>query len=81
MRGLHWCHFCDVESPIRLALADGTRVVLGMSEIHVTGPSGARYSAPTLIHHYVTAHNYRPLLDFQKAVLDHAAALEHADGS
>jgi hypothetical protein len=41
----------------------------GSAEIIVPGRDGKVYRAPTLIHHYVTAHWYRPPWEFVEAVL------------
>jgi hypothetical protein len=71
MRGYHYCEFCDAESPIRYP-APGTprgRVSLGDAEIHVRGQNGVVYAAPTLIIHYIDAHNYQPPGVFVEAVL------------
>jgi len=69
-RGYHDCEFCSEESPIRVKRPDGSRYVsLGMSEIHVVGEDGQGYAAPSLVVHYVLAHNYRPPTAFQAAVV------------
>jgi hypothetical protein len=70
MRGVHYCEFCDEESPIRLsAPTDRGWVSLGMGEIHVRGYDGTLYAAPSLVIHYISAHCYRPPHGFQAAVL------------
>ena len=71
MRGLHYCEFCDAESPIRIATPFGPkgRVALGNGEIHVRHASGQLYVAPTLVIHYITAHDYLPPAEFREAVL------------
>ncbi|MBP7997623.1 MAG: hypothetical protein KA314_01705 [Chloroflexi bacterium] len=43
-------------------------IQLGLSEIRVLGDDDI-FAAPTLIYHYVTAHNYRPPDEFIQAVL------------
>jgi hypothetical protein len=70
MRGVHHCELCAVESPIRL-VADVERgwVSLGMGEIHVHGARGVVYAAPSLIIHYIDAHQYLPPVEFQRAAL------------
>lgn len=69
-RGYHNCEFCDVKSPIEVETPDRTRrAVLGMSEIHVLGADGTRFSAPSLIVHYVTAHQYDPPQQFKDSIL------------
>ena len=56
-RGFHQCSFCT----------DPT--ARGSAEILVTGETGARYAAPTLILHYVEAHKYLPPAEFIAAVV------------
>jgi hypothetical protein len=69
MRGVHYCDFCDEESPIRLvAPVPRGWVSLGMGEIHVRGDGGTVFAAPSLIIHYITVHDYRPPREFQDAV-------------
>lgn len=70
MRGVHSCELCDEESPIRIEapVARGW-VSLGMGELHVRASSGAVYAAPSLIVHYVIAHQYQPPAEFRDAVL------------
>ena len=71
MRGVHYCEFCDEESPIRLpAPVERGWVSLGMGEIHVRGRDGTLYSAPSLVIHYISSHGYSPPVDFQLAALD-----------
>lgn len=69
MRGFHYCEFCDAESPIRLVapVPDGY-VWLGTGEIWLDGEGGVRYSAPTLVVHYITEHSYLPPEEFLAAV-------------
>ena len=55
-RGFHICPFC---------VADAAR---GNGQIHVKGLGNKVYLAPTLISHYVQAHNYRPPDEFITAV-------------
>ncbi len=43
-------------------------IQLGQAEIRVLGEDDI-FAAPTLIYHYVTAHNYRPPEEFIQAVL------------
>ena len=59
-RGVHVCWFC------RGGLA-------GNGQIRVLGPKGTWYAAPTLVHHYVSAHEYSPPADFVGAVLSPVA--------
>ncbi|WP_220502828.1 hypothetical protein [Microbispora sp. H10885] len=71
MRGLHYCEFCEEESPIRIPVP-GSRsghAWLGTGEIHVAAKDGVVYSAPTLIVHYIDKHSYLPPAEFIEAVL------------
>ncbi|MEU3649211.1 hypothetical protein AB0E59_37960 [Lentzea sp. NPDC034063] len=75
-RGFHWCVFCkgafeDVPNPYRPPGVASK----GSAEIHAVGADGVRYSAPTLVIHYVIEHGYRPPEVFVAAVL-HAAGPE-----
>jgi hypothetical protein len=45
------------------------RVLLGNAEIMVPGLRGVYYMAPTLIYHYVQAHQYQPPDEFVESVL------------
>jgi hypothetical protein len=73
-RGLHNCDFCDEESPLIVpAPVEDGHVALGMGELHVEGDKGQIYAAPSLIVHYMSAHQYWPPSEFQEAVLHQAA--------
>lgn len=61
-RGFHVCGLC-----MQSGSADDA--AYGSAEIHVRGQNGVVYGAPTLIVHYVEAHNYRPPQAFIDAVL------------
>jgi hypothetical protein len=63
-RGLHFCGLCE-----RPASGDLDELPAGSAEIHVKGSDGTVYGAPTLITHYIEAHNYRPPQVFVDAVL------------
>jgi hypothetical protein len=56
-RGFLPCYFCK-----------GRDRPHGSAEIRVAG-AGKVYAAPTLVHHYVVAHDYRPPEEFIAAVL------------
>jgi hypothetical protein len=56
-RGLHGCEFCT-----------GPDRPHGSAEIRVVGRKQV-YAAPELIGHYVSAHNYKPPVEFIEAVL------------
>ncbi|WP_159393444.1 DUF7919 family protein [Streptomyces rimosus] len=56
--GSHECEFCPSE---------GHAPETGNGEIHIYAPSGRTYSAPTLVLHYVKAHQYTPPAEFTAA--------------
>jgi hypothetical protein len=68
--GYHFCEFCGNETQyvITVAQTAGKNLRLGNGEIWTIGKS-ALYAAPTLIYHYVTAHEYRPPDDYIESVL------------
>lgn len=55
-RGVHVCEFCSNTS--------------NSGQIRVCHSNGKWYSAPTMVHHYVTAHHYLPPREFIDAVLN-----------
>ena len=68
-RGRHICALCD-DPPAIITITHGLhRVGLGSSEIHVPGGEGIVYAAPTMICHYVAAHEYLPPQEFVDAVM------------
>jgi hypothetical protein len=56
-RGIHPCCFCR-----------GRERPVSSSELRVLG-NGKVYAAPSLVHHYVVAHDYQPPSEFIAAVL------------
>ena len=71
MRGLHNCEFCDADSPVTVLSTSGERKVrVGVGEIRVRGRDRIAFAAPTLIVHYIDAHNYLPPQRFLDAVRD-----------
>ncbi len=78
LRGFHACQFCGLsyeqwfeehefkygENAQWMSIGDGEIRVLGKSAI---------YSAPTLIYHYVSEHQYKPPTEFIEAVLTGSA--------
>jgi len=52
---------------------------LGNGQIRVLGKDQIWYSAPTLVHHYVVCHDYRPPDRFVSAVLDGIAVMIEPD--
>lgn len=70
IRGFRRCGLCG---EIRVRVEHGSKSrVLGNSEIRVTGENGTVYAAPSLIAHYVEAHEYLPPNEFIEAVLSTA---------
>lgn len=60
------CSLCgERPQPIEL---DGETAQFGLAEIRVLGKEDI-FAAPTLVHHYVTVHHYRPPDVFVQAVL------------
>jgi hypothetical protein len=69
MRGVQDCQFCDEESPLFAEdTASGLQTYLGTGEIRVEDDLGTLYAAPTLLYHYVLAHDYLPPEGFLEAV-------------
>jgi hypothetical protein len=58
-RGSHACSYCGGMH----------RENEGNAQIRVCGKHGTWYAAPTLIHHYVTRHQYLPPDEFIEAVI------------
>ncbi|MDH6466398.1 hypothetical protein M2302_006606 [Micromonospora sp. A200] len=85
MRGSHPCSFCP-QSPAGSTPIDSMPSVdhptgtlwLGNAEVRVPSAPGVMFAAPSLIWHYITAHSYRPPLEFIEAVrqYDHGWAAE-----
>ena len=74
-RGVHTCQFCGVsdhewyeQSKERYG-EEASWLSIGDGEIRVIGQS-TLYAAPTLIHHYVVEHNYKPPDEFIEAVFE-----------
>ncbi len=68
LRGVQDCHFCDEESPLRVAVGAGRHTYVGMGEIRVESEDGTIYAAPSLVCHDVKAHRYLPPQEFLEAV-------------
>lgn len=60
----------EVDYPITVKI-DGDEVPLGSAEVRVATEDNTILSAPNLIWHYVTSHNYRPPEIFIEAVRAH----------
>jgi hypothetical protein len=56
MRGTHKCPFC--ESRVAMTV-DGQDVYLGNAELRARA-GDITYVAPSLLHHYMAAHDYKP---------------------
>jgi hypothetical protein len=65
-RGVHDCEFCA--DPRNTFERHSVRRLLGTGEIRVFGPAGDVFAAPNLIYHYVSEHEYRPPLEFLRAL-------------
>jgi len=56
-RGFHICPYCE------------DKPAMGNGEIHVIDADGRKFVAPTMIIHYIEAHNYKPPNIFLQAVM------------
>lgn len=65
-RGWQNCPFCE-EHPVTHQLPDGRRLALGDAEIDVQTPD-VIYTSPTLVLHYITAHQYKPPVEYLNAI-------------
>ena len=63
-RGMHGCDLCP-----KIAWGSGDQWHNGNGEYIVHG-NGKTYAAPTLITHYIEAHNYKPPQEFIDAVIN-----------
>lgn len=68
-RGIHDCEFCPGQNSY-FAERNGEHLLLGTAEIRVFRDRGTLYAAPTLIYHYIAAHNYRPPNEFVEAIIN-----------
>lgn len=59
-RGYHFCEYCEEHR------------AKGNGQIRVCSAQGIWYAAPTMVHHYVSAHHYQPPEEFIDAVLQPA---------
>jgi hypothetical protein len=73
-RGHHTCDMCNEQRWIAMQL-DGREIKLGTGQIRVQAIDGCWYTAPTLVAHYVDAHEYLPPAPFIDAVLRHVEVL------
>ena len=72
-----WAGWQSVPGPRPLFLIgrpfDGMAHAAGNGQIRVLSAKGVWYAAPTLVHHYVTMHEYHPPAAFVDAVLSPVA--------
>ena len=72
-RGSHYCEFCPPPIKEKIEGVFDYKIIRdcpkGNGEIHVLGVKGVMYVAPTLIFHYIDAHNYMPPKEFLDAVI------------
>jgi hypothetical protein len=71
-RGFHVCDICAETTGPLCVEAFGRPIVLGNGEVRVEG-DGVVYVAPTLVAHYVAAHEYAPPPAFAAAAIRRAA--------
>jgi hypothetical protein len=70
MRGYELCRFCPPSGYEQLSTDwNGEALWLGSSEIWMPDGHGGIFAAPSLIIHYVEAHNYLPPSEFVEAAL------------
>ncbi|MEK6247834.1 MAG: hypothetical protein N2C12_06615 [Planctomycetales bacterium] len=67
--GWHDCGFCRFTTGPRQFSYNGTEVTLGITNLFVP-TDGELYVVPSLILHYIDAHNYSPPPAFCDAVMD-----------
>jgi hypothetical protein len=72
-RGFHICEFCPPPPRNGKGHAQPEPGTTGNGEVHVRGPDGLRYVAPSLIVHYIEVHRYRPPQSFIDAVVARGA--------
>lgn len=84
-RGRHRCPFCPAQQKSNTAAPSNDSapqdLPYGNAEIQVQGADGLRYSAPSLILHYVVKHQYQPPSVFIDAVLHHGERLANTPSS
>ncbi len=67
--GVHRCSFCRFTGGPGTLRFESTTVAIGSSTLFVPG-DGLVYAAPSLLVHYIDAHEYAPPTEFQQAVLN-----------
>jgi hypothetical protein len=71
-RGWHRCDLCpheDSHEPTTVSWG-AQSLAIGDAEVHAVTSEGTWLVAPTLVLHYVTAHDYLPPPEFVQAILD-----------
>ena len=66
--GRHGCSLCRFSGGPGQITFGGATVTIGASNVYVPG-DGVIYVAPSLVVHYVDAHEYQPPIEFMEAVL------------
>lgn len=72
MRGTHYCSVCPehtYEDHSYWSVTLDRNIWLGMSEIDILGEGNIIYVAPSLIIHYIEAHDYLPPQEYMDAVM------------
>lgn len=64
--GIHRCSFCDGPTE---PLCPRGRALWGSGEFRVRGAEGTVFVSPTLVAHYIEAHDYMPPREYIEAVL------------
>ena len=71
--GAHRCQFCDLlpgsAGHCIIEVLD-RKLQVGIYNYFIPYQSNKIFVAPSLIHHYITSHNYCPPEKFQRAVID-----------
>jgi len=67
-RGFHLCPFCEAPSFGVRVQGPTKQILLGSAEIRVAGDNNQIYTAPDLIYHYISNHQYKPPDEFLLAL-------------
>lgn len=68
--GRHRCAMCRFTGGPSGVEFEGTRVSVGSGVLVVPGDGAVYYITPTLVAHYVDAHDYNPPAEFRDAVMN-----------
>lgn len=75
--GYHLCEICEQPGKyLTTAAYQSRRLTVGAHNLFIPG-DGVIYAAPTMILHYILAHEYRPPDEFAKAVRACPAMMTH----